>query len=104
MLGMRPFVSISDSLPFGTRSLPSCRVRASSRVRRSTSDMDSPKLLRRARRRLPAVWGVVGIVGRSYHRGRWRGIVANVPETAQASISSAPPDVQSAYGAICPLS
>jgi hypothetical protein len=43
---------------------------------RSTSDMESPKLSRRARRRLPAVWAAVGIVRRSYHRGAGRRIRA----------------------------
>jgi hypothetical protein len=59
---------MSDRLPFGTRSLGLCRNVASSRVSRSTSDMESSKLSRSARRRLPAVRGVVGIVGRNYHR------------------------------------
>ena len=63
MLGVRFAVSISHNRLFGTRSLGLRRKVASSRVRRSTSDMESPKLSRRARRRLPAVRGVVGIVG-----------------------------------------
>jgi hypothetical protein len=76
MLGVRFAVSISHNRLFGTRSLGLCRTAASSRVGRSTSDMESPTLSRRARRRLPAVRGVVGIVRRSYHRGASRRIRA----------------------------
>ncbi len=76
MLGVRFAVSISHNRLFGTRSLGLRRMMASSRVSCSTSDMESPNPSRRARRRLPAVRGVVGIVRRSYHRGAGRRIRA----------------------------
>jgi len=89
MPGVRFAVSISHNRLFGTRSLGLCRTAASSRVSRSTSDMESPKLSRRARRRLPAVWVAVGIVRRKLPQRR-RSSYPSIWGTR--SRSDAPPD------------
>ncbi len=62
MLRVRFAASISHNRLFGTRSFELRRTAASSRVNPLTSDRESPKLLRSARRCLPDVRAFVGIV------------------------------------------